>query len=137
MQSVRQFQQHFKHFATQLPSWLAPILLALLIGIGGVALWTQQRSTPVEYELLWNGRRFTDGELSTVLKAFSKAKLTQFAVIDRQIQVPRGTASRYLTAMADGQALPKDFQSNTDAALSSKSFFELERESTTTIQSCS
>ncbi|MCA9169952.1 MAG: hypothetical protein KDB23_19890, partial [Planctomycetales bacterium] len=128
MQKVRQIQQHIRRYGSRVPSRLLPLIFAAFIAIGGALLWQQQQRPSVSHELLWSGRRFTDSELAAVLKALSKAKLTQFTVVDRQIRVPQGMSSKYLTALADGQALPKDFQANTDEALNSHKWYVLEGE---------
>jgi flagellar biosynthesis/type III secretory pathway M-ring protein FliF/YscJ len=112
----------------QLPNWSAPLAVMLLIVTGGVAIWQRQHGRTQTTEYLWNGRRFTDGELGPMLKAFSQAKLTGYSVVDRRLCVPRREAARYLAALADAQALPRDFQSHTDAALSVTNLFESDRE---------
>lgn len=128
MSGVQKLRSQAGRMFGRLPLWLSPTLAVVVIALGGLLVWKTQETTRSRQELLWNGRRFTDSEMAAVLKAFSKAKLTDFKVVDQQIRVPQGSESKYLAALADGQALPRGFQAYTDAVLSTSNVFDTERE---------
>lgn len=72
-------------------------------------------------ELLLNGRPFSNSELKDIEAAFAKAGLGQSTVVGNCIRIPRGQKAVYLAALADGNALPKDFGEALEHAIASDS----------------
>jgi flagellar M-ring protein FliF len=88
----------------------AGLLLAVL-AISLTFLLRSHVSSPDEYLLA--GASF---EMDATLKAFSKANLDTYVVEGSRIRVPRAQQTKYLAALADGNALPGDLFSSVDKA---------------------
>ncbi|HEX3998329.1 MAG TPA: flagellar M-ring protein FliF C-terminal domain-containing protein [Pirellulales bacterium] len=60
-------------------------------------------------EFLMNGEAFPAAQIPAMLAAFGKANLSNFTVDGNRIHVPRNQQSAYMGALADANALPKNF----------------------------
>lgn len=105
--------------------WILPLAGILAIAL---AVTYQKTSTAKTTEVLLGGRKFSDSQVAAMAQAFQKSKLTEYAIRDGQIHVPRGQSHRFLAALAEREALPSDFQSHTDDAFRQNRFLESDRE---------
>ncbi len=130
MQSVWQATQQVKKQLDALPSWLGMLMAVMLILIVALLIWQLQSAwaTPAVGDYLLDGRKFTDSQLGPMVQAFTKAKLTGYVVDDHRIRVPDRQMSQYLSALAESDALPRDLQSHTAAALQQNHLFESDRD---------
>jgi flagellar biosynthesis/type III secretory pathway M-ring protein FliF/YscJ len=130
MQSIWQVTQHLSRRWDAVPGWLVLLLATALLSLCAPLAWQLQRSRTSAQtgELLLEGTRFSDSQLGPILQALAKAKLTDYVVEDHRIRVPRGQQPRYLTALAQADALPRDFQSHTAAAMQQNHIFETDRD---------
>jgi len=128
MQTVRQLMAAFQGTDEVEHRWVRaalPLAIVALAAVAGLWMW-QQRS--VQLEPLLGNRRFSDMQVAVMADAFQQSKLTGYAIREGQVLVPRGEAPQFLAALAKREALPPDFQSNTDAAFSQNRFLESDRE---------
>jgi len=99
----------------------AGLLLAVVV-VSVVFLFRQGVSGSNEY--LLGGRPLSPSEIGAIEAAFAKANLSDYRVDGNRVMIPRGEKAAYIGAMADGQALPADFNVFLDEAISSGSPFE-------------
>jgi flagellar biosynthesis/type III secretory pathway M-ring protein FliF/YscJ len=90
-------------------SRLAVGLLAAVALLGLGYLCAQQGSAPCVD--LMRGVPITAAQMPAMVAAFAKAKLKVWEICGTSIRVPRGQESAYMLALADANALPKDFGS--------------------------
>jgi flagellar M-ring protein FliF len=106
--------------------------LLLIVVVVSLA-WLFQYQVAGGDEYLLGGRPFTQSELTAIETAFANAGLGKSQVIGSQIRIPRGQKALYLAALADGNALPADFNKYLDEAIkadspwSSAKSFEMRR----------
>jgi flagellar M-ring protein FliF len=99
----------------------AGLLLAVVV-VSVTFLFRQGVGGSNEY--LLGGRPLSSSEIGAIEAAFAKANLSDYRVDGNRIMIPRGEKAAYIGAMADGQALPADFNVFLDEAISSGSPFE-------------
>ena len=97
------------------------LLLAVVVVSVGF-LFRQKISGSQEY--LLGGRALSPSEIGAIEAAFAKANLDNYSVEGNRVRIPCGKKAAYIGAMADGQALPADFNVYLDEAISSGSPFE-------------
>ncbi len=85
---------------------VAALLLAVIV-ITVAFLFNHTASGPDEY--LMNGEIFTPSQINSMMAAFGKANLATPPVDGPRIRVPRGQQAAYMGALADADALPKNF----------------------------
>ena len=88
----------------------------LLAGIVVSLIYLFQFQATAGDEYLLGGRPFSGSELKACEAAFAKAGLSQSVIVGNQIRIPRGKKDEYLAALADGNALPADFNQYLDEA---------------------
>ncbi|NQT37260.1 MAG: hypothetical protein HQ581_07215, partial [Planctomycetes bacterium] len=98
----------------------AGLLLAVVVVSLGY-LFTHQISGSDTF--LMNGEHFAPSQLPAMEAAFDKAGLKDYEVEGTRIKVPRGQQSAYMGALADGNALPRNFHDYIQAALKESSPF--------------
>lgn len=99
----------------------AGLLLAVVVVSMGY-LFQQRASGPDAY--LFGGRALSEGELTTVEAAIALAGLNGAVRDGNRIRVPAGQQAAYLAAVADGGALPPDFNRILEEALGKGSAWE-------------
>ena len=82
-------------------------LLLIVVVVSVAYLFNHQISGPDEF--LMNGESFPAAQLPAMLAAFGKANLSSFQVDGNRIRVPHSQQSAYMGALADANALPKNF----------------------------
>lgn len=103
----------------------ARVMAALMAGVIVVSLgWIIAAKSSDNYESLLGGIPMTNEELDRVESAFGGAQLGGYTRIGRQIRVPSSEKDRYLKALADADALPREWGSEIDRALSNGNVFE-------------
>lgn len=128
MPVVRQAIAQWKRWTGAVPPWAVSAVAGFAIFLLLLGLY-QYRQAPVPaWEILWNGHRFTDSELGPMLRAFAKEDLTEYAVSNGRVRVPRRDVSKYLAALAEHEALPQGFGANVQNALADSRWFETERD---------
>jgi|LakMenE01Jun11ns_1017448.scaffolds.fasta_scaffold9949900_3 flagellar biosynthesis/type III secretory pathway M-ring protein FliF/YscJ len=75
-------------------------------------------------EYLFGGRDFSDAELSSWEAAFGDAQLGTYERVGQRIKVPSAQKDLYLKALSTANALPRNFNSYMDSALSNGSPFD-------------
>lgn len=85
---------------------VAGLLLAVIV-ISVAFLFNHTVSGSDEY--LMNGETFTPSQINSMMAAFGKANLATPEVDGPRIRVPRGQQAAYMGALADANALPKNF----------------------------
>ena len=104
---------------------IASLLLLTTVVVSLVYLIAFHSANPDEFVL--NARPVTPDELKKIENAFSQAGLTNWKVEGSRVGVPRGRKHEYIAAMADGDALPRDFFTYIDQALDKSSFWRSDR----------
>lgn len=95
-------------FASMTPA--ARITAALLVAVIGVSLgYLFQDYAAGGKEFLFNGEMMQPREVDAMEAAIAKAKLNDYERQGNRISVPRGKKAEYLAAVADGGALPVNF----------------------------
>ncbi|REJ65528.1 MAG: hypothetical protein DWQ31_17820 [Planctomycetota bacterium] len=97
----------------------AGLLLAVVVVSLGY-LFNQQTSGPDDY--LLGGEPIPASQIPAMEAAFAQAGLTDYRVDGTRIRVPRGQASAYMGALADGDALPPNFDTYLTKALKGSMF---------------
>jgi len=82
-------------------------LLLVVVVLSVAYLFNHQVSGPDEF--LMNGESFPAAQLPAMMAAFGKANLSSFQVDGNRIRVPHSQQSAYMGALADANALPKNF----------------------------
>ncbi|MGE0609194.1 MAG: flagellar M-ring protein FliF C-terminal domain-containing protein [Pirellulales bacterium] len=95
---------------------LAGLLLAVIVVSLGY-LFNQQVSSGGDLYLM-GGRNFSANELPAMEAAFDKAGLSAYTIDGNQIRVPYGKQAAFMGALAESGALPADFHSYLDKAIS-------------------
>jgi flagellar M-ring protein FliF len=93
----------------------AGLLLAVVVVSMGY-LFRQSAAGPDAF--LFGGEALSDGQLNRVEAAIAEAGLSDFAREGNRIRVPAGQKAKYLAAVADGGALPPNFNTILEDALS-------------------
>jgi flagellar M-ring protein FliF len=95
-------------FASMTPA--ARITATLLLAVIGVSLaYLFQGYTGGGKEYLFNGEMLPPRDVDRMLAAIGKAGLSDYETEGSRISVPRGKKSQYMAAIADGGALPANF----------------------------
>jgi flagellar M-ring protein FliF len=130
MQSVWHATLSLKRRLDAVPAWAGLLVAALMICMAAALVWQFQsaRMLTASGEYLLEGKRFTDSQLSAIVQALARSKLADYSIQDHRIRVPQGQSSLYLTALAEGGALPHDFHSHTAAAVKEVNIFESDRD---------
>jgi flagellar M-ring protein FliF len=92
----------------------AGLLLAVVVVSVGY-LFRQSTSGPDAY--LFGGEALPDGQLDRVEAAIAQANLSDAVREGHRIRVPAGEKAAYLAAVADGDALPKNFDTILEDAI--------------------
>jgi flagellar biosynthesis/type III secretory pathway M-ring protein FliF/YscJ len=103
------------------------VLGLIVLAVGGLAV-RQHLAFRTPYIAILGGQSFSDHQLGMMAKAFAQAKLTGHRIHNGRIEVAAGQEPQYLAALAECQALPRDFQSHTDAAIDQGHLLESDRE---------
>jgi flagellar M-ring protein FliF len=82
-------------------------LLLVVVVVSIAYLFNHQVSGPDEF--LMNGEAFPAAQIPAMLAAFNKANLSTAQVDGNRIRVSHGQQSAYMGALADANALPKNF----------------------------
>lgn len=98
----------------------ALLLVAIVVSLG--YLFLSQGTGGGTY--LMNGEPFPSELLPTMEAAFAKAGLSEYEIDGNRVRVPRGRQADYMGALADESALPPNFGSALDEALSNSNVFE-------------
>jgi len=96
----------------------ARVTAVLLLGVIGVSLGyliKHQSASPDVY--LFNGDDLPAPDVNRAEAAIAQAGLTGFARVGNRIKVPSGQRSKYLAAVAEGDALPRSFPELLEKAL--------------------
>lgn len=101
---------------------ITSVLLVAVIVISLVYLVTFQYQGGGEY--LFGGHEFSERELQLIEAAFAKAELGRWDRVGSRIRIPRGKEPEYLAALAEGNAIPVDFNTIFDQMISGGSVFE-------------
>lgn len=99
----------------------AGLLLAVVVISLGYLL-RYQGSGPNAY--LLSGQHFSPAEIDAMEAAFAKANLNGYQIEGTRIKVPRSQQHLYVAALADGNALPRQFLAAFDEAVKAASPFE-------------
>ena len=78
--------------------------------------------------LLLGGRAFESRDLDNMVQAFRMAGLSDYEVRSNQVRIPRGREPAYIAAMAEGNALPANFDQYFDEAVSANNTFASRQE---------
>ncbi len=81
------------------------LLVVVVVSVG--FLFNEQVAGPDAY--LMGGEPFSSNQLRDMQLAFSKAGLEGYQIEGARVRVPRGQQSKYMAALAEGNALPPDF----------------------------
>lgn len=121
-------QQQFRSFRWNTQT-VAVLLLACFALIGIIAVQRPLSSNIASHVSLFDGRRIAFREMQQIEAALGKADLTDYAVEDGQLKVPRTLRSKYYAALQEASSLPQSFHSPTQEALSAGGTFETIRKS--------
>lgn len=110
-------------FTTMTPASriMAGLMLAVVVISLGWIINVQQTSS---YEYLFGGQIFSEYELKRAEQAFGDASLRDYKRDGMRISVPAGEKDVYLKALSTSNALPQEWGSHIDRALSSTNPFE-------------
>ena len=100
---------------------MAGLLFATIVVSLGWIITVQQSTS---YEFMLGGHVFTEEELKRVEQAFGDAGLPDYVREGLRIKVPRDKKDLYLKAMSSNDALPEEWGSEIQRALSSPNPFE-------------
>jgi len=96
----------------------ARIATAALLALVVVSLvYLFQYQVALGDEFLLDGRPFSTSELTQMEAAFAQAGLGQSTIVGNRIRIPRGKKDVYLAALADGNALPANFETYFNEAI--------------------
>jgi flagellar M-ring protein FliF len=127
------YKQIFDLFASMTPaSRLMAALLAGVIVVGLVYLFQVQSPSADDY--LLGGRPFLASELTAVQRALSEAGLKNWELEGNRIKIPGGQKAAYIAALAEGNALPIDWNSALDKAVDGANPFRSRHEIDLTMQ---
>ncbi len=116
------FSQVTELFRSMTPGTRITAALLLIVVVASLGyLFTMQVSGPGVY--LMGGESFPAGRLQAMEAAFAKAGLSSYEIEGSRIRIPRGQQAEYIGALADAKALPPNFHSYLDEALTSDSPF--------------
>ena len=119
----RAYAQLFDLYRSMTPgSRMTAGLLSAVVMLSLGYLFTHQAVSP-DVDLM-HGKPIAAAQLPAMVAAFAKANLKNYEVRGTSIFVPRGQEAAYMTALADGKALPPDFGSALHDAVSTTNFFE-------------
>ena len=104
---------------------MAALLLIVVVASLGY-LFTHDMSGPAVD--LMHGVPIPPGQMSAIVAAIGKAKLSDYRIDGDQIKVPRGREATYMNALAEAKVLPADFSSVMDEELGSGSFMDTEKD---------
>ena len=105
----------------------ARVTALLLTGVIAVSLGylvQQQSASPDDF--LFNGEILSGADAERAAAAIAQAGLTVYERVGNQIRVPRGKKSEYLAAVADAEALPRNFHTVMEKALALGPFTDKE-----------
>ncbi|NUQ62432.1 MAG: hypothetical protein HUU20_08080 [Pirellulales bacterium] len=97
------------------------LLLAVVVASLGY-LFVERSSGPGMY--LMNGEPFPAGAIRDMEAAFAQAGLNSYEIEGTRIRVPRGQQTAYMAALADANALPRNFGQVMENALDNGNVFE-------------
>ena len=101
-------------------------LLLVVIVLGLALLFRFQVETADDF--LLGGRPFLAGEMTAVQRALSEAGLKNWQLEGSRIKIPGGQKDVYIAALAEGNALPSDWNAPMDKAVESINPFRSNRE---------
>lgn len=117
MNSLERFAKQIRELlSTMTPA--ARIMAALLAGVIVVSLgWivSTQQSTQSEY--VFGGQSFSDEQLNRMERALGESGLRKYERIGNRLKVPTLERDLYVKALADGNAMPDDWDSAVAAEL--------------------
>ncbi|NLX96054.1 MAG: hypothetical protein GXY83_07750 [Rhodopirellula sp.] len=96
------------------------LLAVVIVGIG--YLFVERSTGPDMY--LMSGESFPPAAVRDMEGAFAQAGLNSYEIEGTRIRVPRGQQTAYMAALADANALPRDFGQMMENALDSGNVFE-------------
>ncbi len=103
----------------------ARIMAGLMVGVIVVSLgWIVSSQQSSSYEYLLGGIHFSDTQLDRVETAFGDAQLRNYVREGKRIRIPVGEKDEYLKALSAGDALPKEWGSEMEQALTKGNVFE-------------
>ncbi len=102
--------------------WITGLLLIVIaVSVGYLANYTYQGGAG---SYLFGGHEFSERDLQYMEAAFAKAGLKRWKRVGSRLRIPRGQEHAYVAALADGNALPRDFNSIFDEMMSKSNPFE-------------
>src|SRR3972149_2737830 len=90
--------------------------LLLAVVVISVGYLFQYRSAGPD-EFLFGGQYLTDGQINQIEASMAQAGLNDYERQGNRVLVPRGLRAEYLSAGADGGALPPNFHNYLESAL--------------------
>src|SRR5262245_26777723 len=118
-QAIAQLTDAFRQMSPGTRIVSALLLVAVAISL----FYLVQYQGTVGNDYLLNGRSFSAAELTTIEASFAKAGLGLSVVEGNRIRIPSSQKHLYLAAMADADALPRDFDKYLDDANSTDNPF--------------
>ncbi|MCA9100759.1 MAG: hypothetical protein KDA63_06410, partial [Planctomycetales bacterium] len=116
----RSFEQLSELFRSMTPGGRITAGLLLAVVVVSIAfLMNTKVDGPDEY--LLGGQSFSTEEISAMQVAFGKSGLSSFEVVGGQVRIPKSQQASYLAALADGDALPRNFGEYVTRALENSS----------------
>jgi flagellar M-ring protein FliF len=100
------------------------LLVVVVVSLG--YLFTHDMSGP-SVDLM-HGVPIPPGQMSAIVAAIGKAKLTDYKIDGDQIKVPRGEEATYMNALAEAKALPAEFSAVMDEESNSGSPWDTEKD---------
>jgi flagellar M-ring protein FliF len=118
--SIAQLSELFRSM-TPAARVTAGLLLAVVVVSVGY-MFRQTSAGPDAY--LFGGEALPDGQLTRVEAAMAQAGLSGFVREGNRIRVPSGQQAQYLAAVADGGALPQNFDTILESAIDKGAMWE-------------
>jgi flagellar biosynthesis/type III secretory pathway M-ring protein FliF/YscJ len=124
MEQINKTFQAVRRHWTQLSARQRRLARILAVSCGVVlATWSVYRATP-RYEWVLSGREFSTRELTVIESALAKAGLDAYTIDAGRVRVPRDERAAYIGALAEGNALPLQFDLELKDELSRSSPWE-------------
>ncbi len=97
------------------------LMIVVAVSVGYLVTYTYQGGGG---SYLFGGHEFSERDLQYMEAAFAKAGLKRWKRVGNRLRIPRGQEHAYVAALADGNALPRDFNSIFDEMMSKSNPFE-------------
>ncbi len=97
------------------------LVIVIVVSVGYLVTYTYQGGSG---SYLFGGHEFSERDLQYMEAAFAKAGLKRWKRVGNRLRIPRGQEHAYVAALADGNALPRDFNSIFDEMMAKSNPFE-------------